>query len=58
MSDKQKKILEMINKIVPNLTEQEQERFLSFGEGIAFMIGQRTLPTAQQKAELFAGKSA
>jgi len=42
MSDKQKKILEMFNKIIPDLTERDQDRMLSFGEGVAFIIGQNT----------------
>ncbi len=41
MSDKQKKIVETIDKIIPILTEQEQERLLAFGEGIAFLANRR-----------------
>ena len=33
-----KKILETFEKIVPNLSEMDQERLLSFGEGLAFKV--------------------
>lgn len=41
MSEKQKKILEAMNKLVPQLSELDQERLLAFGEGLAFMSGTR-----------------
>lgn len=41
MSEKQKKILEAMNKLVPQLSELDQERLLAFGEGLAFMSGAR-----------------
>lgn len=37
MSEKQKKILEAMNKLVSQLSELDQERLLAFGEGLAFM---------------------
>ncbi len=46
MSDSQKKIIETINKIIPILTEPEQDRLLGFGEGIAFLVNQRVQPCA------------
>lgn len=39
MSEKQKKILEAMNKLVPQLSELDQERLLAFGEGLAFIVG-------------------
>lgn len=37
MSEKQMKFLETVNKVMPVLTELEQEKLLAFGEGLAFM---------------------
>ena len=37
MSEKEKKILETFEKVLPDLTEAEKEKLLSFGEGMAFM---------------------
>lgn len=37
MSEKEKKILETFEKVIPDLTEMEKEKLLSFGEGMAFM---------------------
>ena len=37
MSETEKKILETFGRILPTLTELEQEKLLSFGEGMAFM---------------------
>lgn len=39
MTEKQKKFLELINRIMPYMTELEQEKILAFGEGLAFMRG-------------------
>mgnify|MGYP001062760652 CR=1 FL=1 len=39
MSENQRKFLETINKLMPRLTELEQEKLLAFGEGLAFMNG-------------------
>lgn len=44
MSKDSKKILETFEKIIPEMTELEREKLLSFGEGIAFK-------TEQQKKE-------
>lgn len=41
MTEKQKKFLEAMNKLMPQLTELDQERLLAFGEGLAFMGGTR-----------------
>lgn len=37
MSEKEKKILETFEKILPQMSEMEQEKLLSYGEGIAFV---------------------
>ncbi len=42
MSEEAKKILETFEKVLPDMTELEREKLLSFGEGIAFK-------TAEQK---------
>jgi len=44
MTEKQKKFLEMLNQIMPHLTELDQEKLLAFGEGMAFMCGLTTQP--------------
>ena len=36
MSEKEKQILETFEKVIPKLSPIEQERLLSFGEGMAF----------------------
>jgi len=51
MTDKQKEIVKTISdKIIPALTEQQGERFLSYGEGMVSMAWQLGCvpPTAQQ----------
>lgn len=37
MSEKEKKILETFGKVIPDLSEIEKEKLLSFGEGMVFM---------------------
>lgn len=39
MSEKQKKFLELVNRMMPRMSELEQEKMLAFGEGMAFMYG-------------------
>lgn len=41
MSDKEKKIIETFEKVIPNLTDVEKEKLLSFGEGMAFKVVQQ-----------------
>ena len=36
MSEREKKILETFKSVIPELTELEREKLLSFGEGMAF----------------------
>lgn len=36
MSEKEKQILETFGKVIPELSELEKEKLLSFGEGMAF----------------------
>ena len=38
MSEKESKILETFEKVLPSLTELERERLLAFGEGMAFKV--------------------
>lgn len=37
MSDKAKDIMKTFSEIVPKLSEEQQEKLLSFGEGMAFV---------------------
>lgn len=37
MSEREKQILETFEKVIPDLSEMEKEKLLSFGEGMAFM---------------------
>lgn len=41
MSELEEKILEPLKRVIPALTESEQEKLLAFGEGMAFMADQR-----------------
>lgn len=41
MSEKEKQILETFEKVIPDLSEMEKEKLLSFGEGMAFMKGKQ-----------------
>ena len=41
VSEKGKEILETFEKVIPELSEIEKEKLLSFGEGIAFMKNQQ-----------------
>lgn len=41
MSEKEKKILETFGEVLPKLSELEQEKLLSFGEGMAFKADAR-----------------
>lgn len=41
MSEKDKQILETFGKVIPQLTEEEKERLLAFGEGMAFKADQQ-----------------
>ena len=41
MSESEKKIMETCGALVPQLTELEKEKFLSFAEGMAFVSSQK-----------------
>lgn len=41
MSEKQREILETLEKVIPTLDEREQEKLLSFGQGMAFLKEQQ-----------------
>lgn len=43
MTDKEKKILETFKSAIPNMTEQEKDRLLAFGEGMALIVRQNCL---------------
>lgn len=49
MSEKEKKILDTFEKVLPDMTELEREKLLSFGEGIAFKTAEQK--KREQKAE-------
>ena len=36
MTDKEKEIMEVFKKVLPNLTREEKDRLLFFGKGMAF----------------------
>lgn len=40
MTEKGKQILDLFEKIVPNLSDVEIEKLLAFGEGMAFKVQQ------------------
>ena len=37
MSEKEKQILDTFEKVLPDMSDMEKEKLLSFGEGMAFM---------------------
>ena len=43
MTEKEKKILETFKSAIPNMTEQEKDRLLAFGEGMALIVRQNCL---------------
>ena len=49
MSEKEKKILETIGKVIPDLSEMEKEKLLSFGEGMAFMKDRQKKEESEKK---------
>lgn len=51
MSEKEKKILETFGKVIPDLSEMEKEKLLSFGEGMAFMKGKKKKEEGEKKDE-------
>ena len=50
MSEKEKRILDTFEKIMPDLTELDKEKLLAFGEGIAFKINQQQSPPTRNRA--------
>ena len=53
MSEKEQKILETFEKVLPEMTDLEREKLLYFGEGIAFKIAEQK---KQESAEALASK--
>lgn len=51
MSETEKRILDTFKKVIPELSEIEREKLLSFGEGMAFMK-QRSEDGAGQRNEI------
>lgn len=47
MSEKEKQILETFEKVLPDMTDMEKEKLLSFGEGMAFMKERQKQETGQ-----------
>lgn len=45
---KKKKILETFGKVIPDLSDMEKEKLLSFGEGMAFMKGKQKAEESNQ----------
>ena len=41
MSEKEKKVIESLKVILPQLTELEREKLISYGEGMAFLAEKR-----------------
>lgn len=50
MSEKEKQILKTFGEIIPNLTELEKEKLISYGEGYAEGIRNRNLKEKQEMA--------
>lgn len=48
MTELEKKLMVLFGKVIPMMTEREQERFLDFGDGMAFMVQQRIQSADQQ----------
>lgn len=51
MSEKEKKIIETFKKVVPDLSDNDKERLLSFGEGMAFAIDKQKKEREDSKNE-------
>lgn len=41
MSEKEKKILKTFEEVLPEMSELEKEKLLSFGEGVAFKAAEQ-----------------
>lgn len=50
MSEKEKKILETFEKVLPEMSEIEKEKLLSFGEGMAFMKDKENKENSDKKS--------
>lgn len=58
MSEKGKKILETFNKALPGLSDQEMDKLLAFGEGVALMADRRNGAANQVKSQTEGRESA
>ena len=52
MSEKEKKILDTFKKVLPDMTELEREKLLSFGEGIAFKTAEQKKREQEKEEEV------
>lgn len=43
MQDRQTRVLETFNAVMPKMNELEQEKLLSYGEGLAFLFRDRAV---------------
>ena len=51
VSEKNKQIIDQLSGLIPSMTDLERERMMGFGEGMAFMMGQRAEADADQEQE-------
>lgn len=51
MTENERRILLLFEKTLPQMTQQEQERLLYYGEGMAAMLEQRSGEKQQRRAE-------
>lgn len=49
MLNEEKKILDIFSRAISKMSEQEKEKLLAFGEGMAFMASQQKQQTTSQE---------
>lgn len=50
MSERDKQIMDTFGKVIPNLSENDKEKLLAFGEGMALMADRIRTERAQDSA--------
>lgn len=50
MSEKDARILDVFAQLIPKLDEKEKATILAFGEGMAFVVGQRRAEEERESA--------
>ncbi len=50
MTNQETAILDLLGKVLPQMTPLELEKLLAFGEGMAFMRGVKAEPEAEKSA--------